>query len=161
MIWGRQAVKEITMKNITLLFLVLILAACSAGGGTELSNNQQKWQDSGITHYRFELNVSCFCAFRSQMPATVEVQDGEIVSIIGADGNPISLTDPLNEFVLSYATIDRLFSELESDSLKDADKLTVTYDPEYGFPSQIDIDFIELAIDDELYISASAFEPLP
>lgn len=149
------------MKKFTLLFLALILAACSAGTETELSLNQQKWQDAGITHYRFELNVGCFCAFRSQMPASVEVQDGEVVSIIGADGNPVSMTDPLNEFVLRYATIGRLFSELESDSVKEADKLTVTYDPEYGFPSQIDIDFIELAIDDELYLSASAFEPLP
>jgi hypothetical protein len=149
------------MKKIMLLFLVLILTACSTGEVTEFSRNQTKWQDANISHYRFELNVGCFCAFRSQMPATVEVQGGEIVSITGADGNPILISDPLNEYVLRVATIDRLFSELESDSFKEADKLTVTYDSTYGFPSEIIIDFIELAIDDELYLSASAFEPLP
>jgi hypothetical protein len=149
------------MKKIMLLFLVLILTACSTGEVTEFSRNQTKWQDANISHYRFELNVGCFCAFRSQMPATVEVQGGEIVSITGADGNPILISDPLNEYVLRFATIDRLFSELESDSFKEADKLTVTYDSTYGFPSEIFIDFIELAIDDELYLSASAFEPLP
>jgi hypothetical protein len=149
------------MKKIVLLFLALILAAYTSGGSTELDQNRKKWQDANISHYRFELNVGCFCAFRSQMPATVEVKDGEVVSIIGADGNPISISDPLNEYVLRYATIDRLFSELESDSIKEADKLTVTYDPTYGFPNEINIDFIELAIDDELYLSASAFEPLP
>jgi hypothetical protein len=149
------------MKKIMLLFLVLILTACSTGEVTEFSRNQTKWQDANISHYRFELNVGCFCAFRSQMPATVEVQGGEIVSITGADGNPILISDPLNEYVLRFATIDRLFSELESDSFKEADKLTVTYDSTYGFPSEIIIDFIELAIDDELYLSASAFEPLP
>jgi hypothetical protein len=139
----------------------LILTACSTGEVTEFSRNQTKWQDANISHYRFELNVGCFCAFRSQMPATVEVQGGEIVSITGADGNPILISDPLNEYVLRFATIDRLFSELESDSFKEADMLTVTYDSTYGFPSEIIIDFIELAIDDELYLSASAFEPLP
>jgi hypothetical protein len=149
------------MKKIMLLFLVLILTACSTGEVTEFSRNQTKWQDANISHYRFELNVGCFCAFRSQMPATVEVQGGEIVSITGADGNPILISDPLNEYVLRFATIDRLFSELESDSFKEADMLTVTYDSTYGFPSEIIIDFIELAIDDELYLSASAFEPLP
>jgi hypothetical protein len=149
------------MKKIMLLFLVLILTACSTGEVTEFSRNQTKWQDANISHYRFELNVGCFCAFRSQMPATVEVQGGEIVSITGAYGNPILISDPLNEYVLRFATIDRLFSELESDSFKEADMLTVTYDSTYGFPSEIIIDFIELAIDDELYLSASAFEPLP
>jgi len=95
------------------------------------------------------------------MPATVEVQDGEVVSIVGADGESISTTDPLNEYVVRYATIDRLFSELNSDSVQGADKLTVTYDTTYGFPSDISIDYIELAADDELYLTVSAFEPLP
>lgn len=149
------------MKKLILVFLVLTLVACSSGGGSELSRNQQKWQDADITHYRFTLNVGCFCAFRSQMPATVEVQDGEVVSIIGADGEAISTTDPINEYVLSYATIDRIFAELDSDSVREADKLTVTYEPTYGFPSEIYIDFIERAIDDELSITVSAFEPLP
>ncbi|HKI55127.1 MAG TPA: DUF6174 domain-containing protein [Anaerolineales bacterium] len=149
------------MKRLILLFLVLTLTACSSGGGTELSRNQQKWQDANIPNYRFTLNVGCFCAFRSQMPATVEVQDGEVVSIVGADGETISTTDPLNEYVLEYATIDRLFAELNSDSVQGADKLTVTYDPTYGFPSEISIDFIERAVDDELTITVSAFEPTP
>ena len=149
------------MKKLILVFLVLTLVACSSGGGSELSRNQQKWQDADITHYRFTLNIGCFCAFRSQMPATVEVQNGEVVSIIGADGEAISTIDPINEYVLSYATIDRIFAELDSDSVREADKLTVTYEPTYGFPSEIYIDFIERAIDDELSITVSAFEPLP
>ena len=148
------------MKRFFLLLLALFLTACSLGG-TELSHNKDKWQDANIAHYRFELSVGCFCAFRSQMPVTVEVQDGEIVSMIGNDGTSMSLTDPLNEYILKYATIDRLFSELESDSVQKADKLTVTYDSTYGFPSEISIDFIELAVDEELYLSVSAFEPLP
>lgn len=81
--------------------------------------------------------------------------------MVDANGETFPLTDPTSEFVLRYATIDRLFSELGSDSVQGADKLTVSYDPTYGFPSEISIDFIELAVDDELYLSVSAFEPLP
>jgi hypothetical protein len=92
---------------------------------------------------------------------TVEVQDGEIVSIVDVNGMAFTSTDPMSEFILKYATIDRIFSELGSDSVQEADKLTVTYDPTYGYPADVVIDFIELAIDDELYLSVSGFEPLP
>lgn len=148
------------MKKVTLVLLALILSACSFGTQTELSRNKSKWQNANIDHYRFELNVGCFCAFREQMPVTVEVKDGEVISLIGSNGNPISATAPSNEFIMQYATIERLFSELESDAVKGADKVTVTYDPTYGYPSDISIDFIELAMDDELAVTVSGFEPL-
>jgi len=149
------------MKKLTLMLLPIILVACAAGGNTELSRNQSKWEKADIAHYRFDLTVGCFCPFGSQNPFTVEVQDGEIISIIDVNGEVVLSSDPMNEFILKYATIDRLFSELNSDSVQKADKLTATYDPVYGFPSEITIDFIERAVDDELYLSASAFEPLP
>lgn len=95
------------------------------------------------------------------MPLTVEIQNGEVVSMIDVNGESVSTTDPMSEFILKYATIDRIFSELESDSVREADKLTVTYDPTYGYPVEINIDFIELAVDDELYLSVSAMELLP
>jgi hypothetical protein len=36
----------------------------------------------------------------------------------------------------------------------------VTYDSTYGFPSEMSADFIEMAVDDELYLSVSGFTPL-
>jgi hypothetical protein len=149
------------MKKLTLLLLALILAACTAGGGTELERNQSKWQDANITHYSFELSVSCFCLFRSQMPLTIEVQDGEIVSMIDVNGEAFPMDDPMSELVMKHSTIDRLFSELGSAPVQEADHLTVSYDSTYGFPVEVAIDYIELAADDELYLSVSAFEPLP
>ncbi|HAV77934.1 MAG TPA: hypothetical protein DCX53_11350 [Anaerolineae bacterium] len=148
------------MKNIILITLAFILAACSAGG-SELSLNQGKWQDADVTHYRFQLSVSCFCLFRSQMPLTVEVQDGEVVSMIDVNGEAFPLDDPMSELVLKHATIDRIFSELGSDPVQNADHLTMSFDPTYGFPTEVAIDYIELAADDELYISVAGFEPLP
>jgi len=147
------------MKKLTLLLLALILVACSAGG-SELSRNQAKWQDADVNHYRFQLSVGCFCLFRSQMPVTVEVKDGEVISIVDVNGEDFPMDDPMSEFALRYATIDRLFSELESDAVQEADHLTLSFDPTYGFPTEVAIDYMELAADDELYLSVSAFEPL-
>lgn len=148
------------MKKIILSTLMFILAACSAGS-TELSRNQQKWNDANIPHYRFSLNIGCFCVFRSEMPLIVEVSNGEVVSMTGADGNIIDATNANYAYYSTYATIDRLFSEIESDSVREADEVTVSYDSTYGFPAEINIDFIKAAVDDELYLSASGLEILP
>jgi len=149
------------MKKLALLFLVVLLTACSGIVKSEIAKNQEKWALAGISHYRFDLNIGCFCAFRSQMPLSVEVMDGEIVSMIDPDGNIVDATDSNYEYYSRFATIDRLFSELESDSIKEADEVTVTYDSTYGFPTQISIDYIKEAVDDELGLTVSGLEVLP
>ena len=148
------------MKKIILIMLVFILAACSAGG-SEFSRNEQKWTDANIQHYRFSLNVGCFCAFRDQMPLSIEVLNGEAVSITSSDGSLVTATDPNYEFYAPYVTINKLFSELKANQGGGADEVTVTYDATYGFPSEITFDFIKDAIDDELYLSVLGFEALP
>jgi|SRR6185436_7571404 hypothetical protein len=148
------------MKKILLITLVFILAACSAGG-SEFSRNQKKWTDANIQHYRFELNISCFCAFRDQMPLKVEVQNGEVVSITAQDGSLIEATNPNYEYFAPYATIDKLFGELQADLNGKAEAVTVKYDPTHGFPTEITIDYQLQAADDELYLYASALEKLP
>ena len=136
------------MKKIILLLLAFILTACSFGVPSELDKNRQTWQDAGVTHYRFLLHIGCFCAFRDQMPLTVEVQNGEIVSMIYADGTLVDKADPNYETFSQHATIDRIFSELEAGLKGDADEVTVTYDSTHGFPSEIYFDYIKAAADD-------------
>lgn len=149
------------MKKSILILLAFILVACSAGG-SELSRNQQKWEDANITHYRFELNISCFCAFNEQMPLTVEVKDGEVVSMATVDGTPVAVSDPNYEFFVGLGTMDRLFAELESAmSSKDAGDIIVKYDASLGYPTEASIDYIKAAVDDELYITVAGFEALP
>jgi len=147
------------MKKLLLLFLAIALTACSGLGQSDFSRNQQKWQDANISHYRFNVFVGCFCAFTQDMPLVVEVKDGEVVSMEYQTGNPID--DSNREYFSKFATIDRLFSELEADLGGEADNVTVTYDSTHGYPTEISIDFITEAADDELYLTVSAFEALP
>ena len=147
------------MRKLILIVMVLALAACSAGGQTEIERNQEKWQDAGISHYRYNLFVGCFCVFSQDMPLVIEVQDGEVVSMEYQSGNEIEVTN--RELFEKYATIDRIFTELETDINGAADEVVVKYDPTYGFPTEASIDFIKEAIDDELYLTLSNFEELP
>jgi hypothetical protein len=146
------------MRKLLFIVITLALAACSLGGQTKIERNKEKWQDTGISHYRYELFVGCFCVFSQDMPLVVEVQDGEVVSMEYQSGNEIDATN--RELFDKYATIDRIFTALETD-LKDADEVVVTYDPTYGFPTKVNIDYIKDAIDDELGLTVSNFEPLP
>lgn len=158
---GVYRAKGDKMKISILIALALILAACSAGG-SDLSRNQQKWEDGNISDYRFQLTIGCFCPYRDIMPLTVEVRGGEIVSITGVDGVTIPATNPDYEFFSRFATIDKIFSELEAATGNaEAGDVVVTYDPTLGYPVEANIDYIELAIDDELSVSVSGFEPLP
>ena len=148
------------MKKLVFLTLIIILTACSFGASSELERNRQAWLDLGIAHYRFSVFVGCFCPFGEKMPLTVEVQNGEVVSMAYSDGIPVAPTDPSYETFTHYATIERIFSVLEAGLKGDADEVTVTYDSARGFPSEIYFDYIKDAVDDELSITVSNFEVL-
>jgi hypothetical protein len=151
------------MKKLILIVMAFILTACASanalGGQSEIQQNREKWQDAGITHYRFRLSISCFCVFTQDMPLIIEVQDGKVVSMEFQSGNQI---DPsLTELFNRYATIDKVFTELEAGLNGAADEVTVKYDPTYGFPTEATIDVEKQATDDELYLTLSDFEQLP
>ena len=148
------------MRKLLLTFIVLALAACSMGNQTEIEGNQEKWRDANISHYRFNLSIGCFCVFTQDMPLVIEVTDGKVVSMEYQTGNAIDATN--REFFDRFSTIDRIFSELEADLAGAADEVTVvTFDPTYGFPVDVTIDYVKEAIDDELYLTVSGFEALP
>ena len=148
------------MKKLTLLILVFILAAYSAGAPSEFDRNLQKWVDAGISHYRFSPFIGCFCPFGQDMPLTIEVQNNQAVSMTYSDGTRVPDDDPQYAFFDKYATIDRIFSELESGLEGEADEVTAVYDTTYGYPTQVNFDFIKNAIDDELGLTVSNFEVL-
>ena len=151
------------MRRIFYILTALVLAACSlgnaAGGQSEIEQNKEKWQNQGISHYRYHLLVGCFCVFRGDMPLIIEVQDGKAVSMEYQSGNEIE--PPNREIFKKYETIDLIFAELEAGLNGAADEVTVQYDPAYGFPAEASIDAVKEAVDDELYLTVSNFEVLP
>lgn len=145
-------------KFITLFFvLVLMLSAC--GGGSTFQQNQNKWKSQNIDHYRYTIAVSCFCPF-AFVEVTYEVQNGEVVnqSIQTSPENPVD-EEQVNEFYQPYNTIEKVFDYVD-EAVRDADDITIEYNSTYGFPTDVSIDWIELAADDEIYLTLSNFEPL-
>ena len=147
-----------TLKRPLILLLALALLLAGCGTASAQAQNRQKWEDQRISHYRFNLSIGCFCAFRSQMPLTIEVQDGKIVSMETADGSPID--ENIRATFEEAGTVENLFALIEAAQQNGADELTVEYDPTYGFPSQISIDPIQNATDDEISYSVEKFQAL-
>ena len=161
------------MKKLLLLILAIVLSGCATIANaseprSEVEQARDKWQAANISHYRFDLALGCFCAFRQDMPLVIEVKDGQVVSMEYQSGKEIEAGNL--EYFQRFATIDKLLDEIANgfadqgnvDSAgKKADEIKVTYDETYGFPTQVSVDRIKEAIDDELGLTISNFEKLP
>ena len=145
-------------KIITLFFiLVLTLSAC---GGSAFQQNQKNWEGQNINHYRFTVAVSCFCPF-ANVEVTYEVLNGQVVnqSVRSSPDNPVDEA-LVSDFYQSYNTIEKIFDYV-GGAINDADETTIEYDPTYGFPTDISVDWIKQAVDDEMYLTLSNFKVLP
>lgn len=147
------------MKKLLLLTLIVILTACSVNPpASEIQTNKTKWEDAKITHYRYNLDISCFCAFRDDMPLTIEVENGAPVSIVTQNGTVVDASHIHYDLYLPHSTIDSSFLNLEADLAGEADEVIVTYDPSYGYPASISVDRIKAAVDDEVSYFVTNFE---
>lgn len=80
------------------------------------------------------------------MPLTIEVQNGKVVSISARDGEDVT---PFLESYSRSDTIDKLFNIIASAE-GSADELEIEYNPTYGFPSSVWIDYTIKLADDEM-----------
>jgi hypothetical protein len=161
------------MKKLLYLILAIVLSGCAtiANAGqpkSEVEQARDKWQAANISHYRFNLALGCFCAFRQDMPLVIEVKDGQVVSMKYHNGKEIEAGNM--EYFQRFVTMDKLFDEIANGFAdkgnvdtagQKADEVKATYDETYGFPTQVSVDRIKEAIDDELGLTISNFEKLP
>jgi cytochrome oxidase Cu insertion factor (SCO1/SenC/PrrC family) len=144
-----------TRIRLTVFLLFLALTACA--GKTELKENQQKWATQNVSHYKFEVTIGCNCPWYNLMPLKIEVEDGQVISMTDNNGQP----PPANyaETFNRVASIENLFAILDK-AIGSASKVTVSYDPDYGYPKSIVIDYSKMVYDDEIGYYVKSFEAL-
>lgn len=137
------------MKRLSFLvpFLPLFLASC---GGSELAENHRAWLGHDFDSYSFRLARFCFCA--PPHDVSIIVKNDVVVSAISPEGQGGAEPQP-------WPTIDGLFDVVADAEARDADRLVVSYDPTYSFPSSIDIDYEEDRFDEEIQYQVTAFDP--
>lgn len=99
---------------------------------------RQRWQSLHIAHYSYSLLVICQCGLINQ-PYTMEVRDGQLISAVDNQHQPISAADiegpPHSvDWFYGLTTIDSLFDHVQQASTR-ASAVNVVYDPQYAFPA--------------------------
>lgn len=149
------------MRQRTFLAAALLaLAACGDGNpvGTRfilsLRAAQARWASSGIDSYELTVRRLCYCGFVD--PVRIRVVDGTLVSwTIVPSGEPVPPS-----YAAYIPDVPGLFAIVE-DAAANADRLDTRFDPVYGFPTEIVIDWDEVAVDDEVVFRAEAFTVIP
>jgi hypothetical protein len=138
----------------------LFFSGCGSGSTypapSRLAQAQARWQSAGVSHYAFTLERSCFCPPDYSGPVRIEVKNGSVVSITRPDDSPVT-----DDYFSGYDTVEELFGVVESAEAYPASALITDFDPDRGFPTRISIDYIALAVDDEISYRISDFNPLP
>ena len=131
----------------------------------ELDIHRTLWKQSYSSNYTYEYNVLCECSDNFGEPVRVTVTNGDIESIVYAESGPYRRAgDPPSSFKLvgrgpRYYTIDGLFDVIQNAITNEVDQLTASYDSEFGYPTNFEIDYRSDSIDDEYIVTANAYSP--
>lgn len=146
--------------GMALVAVVALIAGCSGGpSGSDaprndvlqkLADQQAVWAAKKLDDYSFTITRACFCPFTE--PVVVTVVDGAVTSA-SRDGKPV----PAPELQGLPTTIPALFAAVRSNA--NAARVTVDWDPTFGYPFNIAIDAIENAVDDEFGYQVTDFRP--
>lgn len=157
------------MNRTIILFILLpalfLIYSCDSivdgRKGDDFRANKNLWQKQNVENYSFEFSKLCYCGGLFN-PTKIIVKADTIYAILDPEtGEP--LRDPqtdelvLSKYPDSFLTIDELFEVIENAREK-ADKLTVEYDQNLGYPTSVGIDYIKEAIDDEVTYKIDNFQ---
>lgn len=138
---------------ISLALCSLLSSACGGGQARDTLNTKRAlWESQALTDYSYHFHRSCFCVMVD--PVVIEVHGAE-VTVNYEDGQPVP-SDKLDMF----PTIPGLFDMVSDAIAADPYSLEVEYDPTYGYPTRISIDYDKNTVDDEMGYVADELEIL-
>ncbi len=166
--------KGISRLVVPLVIVVIIILIVTIYNGIfpegyfksrEFEQNRALWESQHITHYRMSVNLPYETTYYGQlpMPLIIEVKDGNVVSVIDAQGDKISNMDDGRSayYYENYFTVPGLFSYVHKYYLEKPPSINVSYDPTLGFPDSIYINPYTEPCCDDFGIEIRDFQVLP
>ena len=130
--------------------LAMLCAACSRSPleqqQDDLAVAQARWRAAAIPNYSFNFQRVCFCAPVVTRAVTVTVRQGAWAALTYVDDGSVADTSLFRDFL----TMDRVFAFLQDALERHAAGFVARYDTPLGYPTEVDIDYIANAADDEL-----------
>ena len=128
----------------------------NSNASQQLQQSKQLWAKQNISNYRFTLRRSCFCLPKSTEPVRIEVRKGKVTSIIAvSNGKPVN-----REYFTNSDSIAKLFDLVEDAIARKAYRLSVTYHPTLGYPTEISIDYDKQMADEEISLTVDKLEAI-
>jgi hypothetical protein len=139
--------------------VAFLLSSCSdiLGPGDDarnLSRSRRMWDASGFSSYNYVVSNNCFCVLGG-VPVEVSVRNGQVISVVYAS-NGVPLAPDLASL---YHDVDGLFDLIDDAIRQRAHRVNALYDSQYGYPSDVFIDYQANAIDEEFGFRVSALTP--
>ena len=121
-----------------------------ATAAKELGQARLLWAGQGIGTYRLKVAYICECPGGAY---ELSIRDGALIQAV-LDGETVELSS-IEGFP---TTVDAIFRQADA-ALRRGGSIQAAYDPQTGVPLKMFIDPVPNAIDDELGIEISSFEP--
>ncbi len=113
---------------------------------SELDRNWNRFQASAPLSYSYVVHVQCECSSDVTRPVVVWVDRGSIEYLLYEDdGRPVPFS-----VASSFPSAEQLFDVIQDGIDRRADYVDVTYDPTFGYPTDVYIDYDRRRVDDEL-----------
>jgi len=138
-------------RFLVLLTLAAVIFGCNKAGQSDtevdkLSEARAKWETAGTSAYIFNAQRFCECLQVLTNRVQIAVANDSILSITSV-ADQSRLPDSLYAY---FATVDDWFDWIATSLERDPYIGSVTYDPDLGYPRQINFDFNRQIADDEL-----------
>ena len=152
-----MAIHKTFAAGVTALGCGLAVAISLTGCGPEamtLARQRALWEAHEPASYTYTLRINCFCPPEYTGPVRVEVLNGEPVSVTYIEDGEATAPD----MFARYDTLDKIFDLIADACARGAYEISAEYDPEFGYPTSVYIDYLEYAIDEELGVVVSDSE---
>jgi hypothetical protein len=130
------------------------LMACAPASPTFEGRNL--WTSKSLINYSYTLQRSCFCPLEITKAMRLEVRDGALTSVKYVDSG----VDVAANFRPNIFKIEAFFDLIDSTRAKGGTVENLSFDAALGYPTQINLDPIPLAVDDESYYKLSDLKSL-
>lgn len=150
------------------LVATLLFPACEDDGLSWTLERQRLdaaravWAERGFPSYAFDYRRGCFCPPELVAPMRITVIDGRVAGAVYTGGNGRSPGEPVPEAMLQFlGPVEDSFDRITRAIEQRAPVFEVVYDPELGFPREVEIVECTGCVDAGFLETLSDLEPIP
>lgn len=157
--WRKTGYQITTLIAVALLLLILFVTAGyffaldqpAVEPGREpltaaFDSNRDLWNSRRPIAFEYVVERECFCDDDYRRPYLAREKDDLRVAVYASP--LVDADEPAATMPPEPVWLDDLFGLIE-DAIRNAAAVSVTYDPAFGFPTRVDIDWSQQAADEE------------